>query len=327
MPKILPSKKGVTKTNSKSPPAKLKQCAKKKPLVTKKTRSQPKCANFSEDQFRPVGRKKAAKIQLVHETNQVTGTHNLYEGLEVQSISDQGKEYEYNGNYKWHPRNKPKAKKKEGKLQDRKINPESYRSNAVSQIQPVKSGIHDKPKALRKHHENIHMKCESEISEGKSHVTGLDFSHRPASQSCVKKQPQSIQSVQEFCGTGVRMRGSSEINSCDQKKDHDPETQFLDHTFRTTNHIPRQVQTCDTISESVSQIPKSEIHKFLSKHGKMFCNLSGTYQPNVIKNDILNKKAQQKLSVLKQKVKVKIKLYFVKILPNSKLKLGDLAKV
>ena len=39
VPKILPSKKGVTKTHSKSPPANSKECAKKKPLVTKKTRS------------------------------------------------------------------------------------------------------------------------------------------------------------------------------------------------------------------------------------------------------------------------------------------------
>ena len=60
VPKTLPSKKGVTKTNSKSQPAKSKQRAKKNPLATKKTRSQPKCPNFTEDQFRPVGRKKAA---------------------------------------------------------------------------------------------------------------------------------------------------------------------------------------------------------------------------------------------------------------------------
>ena len=59
VPKILPSKKGVTKTHSKSPPAKSKQCAKKKPLVTKKIRNQTKCENFTEDhEFRPVGRKK-----------------------------------------------------------------------------------------------------------------------------------------------------------------------------------------------------------------------------------------------------------------------------
>ena len=140
--KTLPSKKCVRKINSKSPSAKSKQCAKEKPLVTKKTISQPKCPNFTEDQFRPVGRKKTAKIHPVHETNQGTDTYNSYEGLEVQSFPDQGQEYD--GNYKWHPRNKPKLKKKQGRLQDRKANLQSLRSNAVSQIQPVKSSIHDK---------------------------------------------------------------------------------------------------------------------------------------------------------------------------------------
>ena len=112
-----------------------------------------------------------------------------------------------------------------------------------------------------------------------------------------------------------------------RKIDHDPETQILDHTIRPTNHTPRQVSTCDTISESVSQIQKSEIHKFLPKHGKIFCKLSAASQPNVITNDILNKKAQKKLKVLKQKVKMKTKSYLVKILLSSELKLEDLAKV
>ena len=135
--------------------------------------------------------------------------------------------------------------------------------------------------------------------------------------------------MKEFCGTGVRMRGSNEINSCDQKEDPNPETQFLDHTIRPTNHTPRNIQTCDAISESVSQIQnqKSEIYKFLPKHGKVFCKLSAARQPNVITNEILNKKAQKKLNVLKQKVKMKTKSYLVKILPNSKLKVEHLAKV
>ena len=91
VPKILPNKKGVTKTHAKSLSAKSKQSVKKKLLVTKKTRYQTKCENFTDDhEFRPVGRKKTAKVQLVHETNQGTDTHNLYEGLEVQSIPDQG---------------------------------------------------------------------------------------------------------------------------------------------------------------------------------------------------------------------------------------------
>ena len=328
VPKILPSKKGVTKTHSKSPPAYSKQCAKKKPLVTKKTRSQTKCENFTDDhEFRPVGRKKAAKVQLVHETNQGSSTYNSYEGLEVQSIPDQGQEYD--GNYKWHSRTKPRAKKKQGKHQNRKVSSQSLRFNAVSQIQPVKSSIHDKPKVLRQSHENVHVKCESEITKRKSHPE-LDFSHRPTShshESSVKKQPHAVQSVKEFCGTGVRMRGSNEINSCDQKEDPDPETQFPDHTIRPTNHTPRNIQTCDAISESVSQIQKSEMYKFLPKHGKVFCNLSAASQPNVITNDILNKKAQKKLNVLKQKVKMKTKSYLVKILPNSKLEVEHLAKV
>ena len=328
VPRILSSKKVVTKTHSKSPPANSKQCTKKKPLVTKKTRYQTNCENFTDDhEFRPVGRKKTAKVPLVHETNQGTDTHNLYEGLEVQSIPDQGQEYD--GNYKWHPRNKPKLKKKQGKLQDRKVNLKSLRSNAVSQIQSAKSSIHDKPIKPRKSHENIHVECESNITERKSHP-GLDFSHRPTShshESSVKKQPHAVQSVKEFCVTGVRMRGSNEINSCDQKEDPDPETQFLDHTIRPTNHTPRNIQTCDAISESVSQIHKSEICKFLPKHGKIFSNLSAASQPNVITNDILNKKAQKKLNVLKQKVKMKTKSYLVKILPNSKLKLEDFTKV
>ena len=94
----LPSKKGVRKTNSKSPSAKSKQCAKDKPLVTKKTISQPRCPKFTEDQFRPVGRKETAKINPVHETNQGTDTYNSYERLEVQSFPDQGQEYD--GHYK-----------------------------------------------------------------------------------------------------------------------------------------------------------------------------------------------------------------------------------
>ena len=82
VPKILPNKKGVTKTHAKSLSAKSKQCVKKKLLVTKKTRYQTRCENFTDDhELRPVGRKKTAKVQLVHETNQGTDTHNLYEGL------------------------------------------------------------------------------------------------------------------------------------------------------------------------------------------------------------------------------------------------------
>ena len=271
---------------------------------------------------------KDCQIHLVHETNQGLSTYNSYKELEVQTVPDQGQEYD--GNYKWHSRNKPRAKKKQGKPQKRKVSSQCLRFNAVSQIQPVKSSIHDKPITPRKSHENVHVKCESEINERKSHP-GLDFSHWPTShchERFVKKQPHAVQSVKEFCGTGVRMRGSNEISSCDQKEDPDPETQFLDHTIRPTyNHTRRNIQSCDTISESVSQIQKSEICKFLPKHGKIFSNLSAASQPNVITNDILNKKAQKKLNVLKQKVKMKTKSYLVKILPNSKLKLEDFTKV
>ena len=80
----------------------------KEAIGNQKTRSQPKCANFTDDQFRPVDRKQAAKIKDVHETNQDKGTHNVYEELEVQSIPDQVQEYD--GNYKCHSRNKPKLK-------------------------------------------------------------------------------------------------------------------------------------------------------------------------------------------------------------------------